>query len=123
MFLGQMLDAIVKKEPFNMSNGTQLREYHNIYDDLNAVKYLLSQNSAGVIQVNHGEVLSLKEIATSIFDSFNALHLLNIGSLNASEHEIMTKKFEPNKLLGTVKFRDSKQGIITDFNRLMEELR
>lgn len=120
MFLGQILRALLMKEEFKMSSGNQLREYHNIYDDLSAMQYLISQNTTGIVQVNHGEALPLREIATTVFNSFSALNLLKIGSLDTSKLEIMAKQFEPNKLLAPVKFCATMPGIIGDFNRLLE---
>jgi hypothetical protein len=121
MFLGQMFSALENKKRFQMSSGIQLREYHSIYDDISAAQYLLSQDANGVIQINHGEILSLKEIAISIFDSFNASDLLEIGSLKAPEYEIIERKFERLILLESVNFRATRPGIINDFQRLLEE--
>lgn len=119
MFLGQMFSALEKKELFKMSSGNQLREYHNIYDDIDAVQFLLSKNAKGVFEINHGETLSLVEIATSVFDFFKSRNLLKIGSLLTPEYEIIEKKFEPSKFLESVNFRATSQGIITDFQRLL----
>ena len=121
MFLGQILSALEKKVRFQMSSGIQLREYHNIYDDIGAVQYLLREEISGIIQINHGATLSLKEIAIFIFEAFNLSELLEIDSIEAPEHEIFEKKFEPLKLLESVHFRDTCPGIVNDLQRLLEE--
>lgn len=121
MFLGQMYQALKDKKVFNMSDGTQLREYHNVFDDLKAVQHLLNQNFSGVVQINHGEVLSLKEIAKSIFDSLNSINLLRIGTLSAPEHEVFAKHFQPTELLESIKFRPTTEGLIADFKRLLRD--
>lgn len=121
MFLGQMFSALEKQVAFEMSNGIQLREYHNIYDDIAAAQYLLNQDAKGVIQINHGESLPLREIAISVFDAFNSRDLLKIGSLKSPDFEIIEKRFEPPKRLETITFRETCPGIINDFQRLLEE--
>jgi nucleoside-diphosphate-sugar epimerase len=122
MFLGQMFSAVKNQEVFNMSSGTQLREYHHIYDDINAVQYLLRRDAKGIVQVNHGDSLSLAEIATSVFDFFNSLHLLEINSLATPEHEILRKEFEFNNLLEPINFRSTIPGIIGDFQQKFADL-
>jgi nucleoside-diphosphate-sugar epimerase len=119
MFLGQMYQALKDKKVFHMSDGTQLREYHNVFDDLKAVQQLLKQETDGVVQINHGEVFSLREIAKSIFDSFNSTNLLCIGTVSAPEHEVFVKHFQPNALLESIQFRPTIEGLITDFKRLL----
>ncbi len=121
MFLGQIYEALKEKRVFNMSDGNQLREYHNVFDDLNALQHLLNQNAHGVIQINHGEVLSLKEIAKSIFDSFNSTDLLRIGTLKAPKHEIFAKQFQPSEFLESIMFRPTTEGIVEDFKRLLRD--
>lgn len=121
MFLGQMFSALANKVEFEMSNGIQLREYHNIYDDIAATRYLLKHDAKGIVQINHGESLPLREIAISIFDAFNSRELLKIGALKSSEFEIIEKKFEPSKWVEPITFRETRSGIIADFQRLLEE--
>ncbi len=121
MFLGQMYQALKDKKVFHMSDGNQLREYHNVFDDLKAVQHLLKQETDGVVQINHGEVFSLREIAKSIFDSFNSTNLLCIGTVSAPEHEVFVKHFQPNALLESIQFRPTIEGLITDFKRLLRD--
>jgi len=45
MFLGQLVAALRKQQPFSMSAGRQLREYHHVDDIAGAVARLLSRSS------------------------------------------------------------------------------
>lgn len=121
MFLGQMFSALKKRAVFEMSDGIQLREYHNIFDDIAATQYLLNQDAKGIIQINHGQSLPLREIAISVFDAFNSRDFLKIGSLKSPDFEIIEKRFETPKLLEEITFRETCPGIIDDFRRLLGE--
>ena len=123
MFLGQIFQSLKTNEPFKMSAGNQLREYHYVYDDLKALQFLMDQEFSGIIQINHGEILSLKEIAFTLFKSFDALHLLKIGSLKTPAHEVIVKKFNPIGILESVEFKPTLPGLIDDFVRLLKESR
>jgi nucleoside-diphosphate-sugar epimerase len=119
MFLGQMLSALEKKSIFEMSSGLQLREYHHIDDDVNVFQDLLRRDASGIFEISHGETLSLKEIATAIFDAFDSRELLKIGALKTSEFEVTEKKFERPEWLNKAIFRKTCSGIIADFMRLL----
>jgi hypothetical protein len=119
MFLGQMFSALKQRKTFEMSNGMQLREYHNIFDDTAAVKYLLLQDARGIIQVSHGESLPLKEIAISVFNAFDSFPLLKIGSLKFPEFEVMEKLFLSFEWPESITFRDTCSGIVKDFQRFL----
>jgi dTDP-4-dehydrorhamnose reductase len=121
MFLSQMLQALKERKTFHMSRGNQLREYHDIQDDMVAIQLLLDLKTRGIVQLNHGETLSLKDLATTIFDYFNAQELLKIGSIDTPKHEITTKNFERNILFDSIQFRATKQGVINDFAKLLGE--
>ena len=118
MFLGQMYSAIQKKEIFHMSQGAQLREYHHIFDDLSALKYLLSINASGVFQINHGETVSLKTVAEYVFSEFQLSDLLQIGSLPQPILENFQIKFSPSSAFGNENFRLTLPGIV-DYFRLL----
>jgi len=81
MFLGQILRSLKFKKELKMSNGNQLREYHYIDDDILAIKKILDSNIYGVIELNHGNAIYLKDLATYIYSSFNSLPLLKIGAV------------------------------------------
>jgi nucleoside-diphosphate-sugar epimerase len=123
MFLSQVFNAISTKSRFQMSNGMQFREYHHIDDDLTALKFLLDQNYAGVIQLNHGEATTLKELAHSIFKDFGLLELLEIDKLKTPENEILRKEFIRNEIFQSILFRETRKGIHDYFKKLLNGAR
>lgn len=123
MFLGQMFSALANKREFEMSSGVQLREYHNIFDDIAAAQFLLEKNVQGILQINHGEALRLKDLATSVFDAFDASNLLKFGRKESSRYEITDEKYKPTEFLKPLNFRKTCPGIIDDFQRLLKKLK
>lgn len=81
MFLGQIFKSLVSRSEFKMSSGEQLREYHHLEDEVLAISKILETNVSGCINLTHGEPVSLKELASYIFESFNCSELLKIGEL------------------------------------------
>jgi nucleoside-diphosphate-sugar epimerase len=113
MFLGQLLDSIINKTEFKMSSGNQLREYHHVDDDSKAIMELLRQNITGKELISHGEAISLKELATSIFTEFDMLDKLRIGACEDRNKENYNIKYSKNINLNTLSFRNSIAGIIS----------
>lgn len=118
MFLGEMYSAIQKKEIFKMSLGEQLREYHHISDDLDVFKILLDVDASGVFEINHGEIISLKELAEYVFTSFELSNLLKIGTLPSPEQEIFRIEYTPSSHLKAANFRRTLPGIVEYFKLL-----
>jgi hypothetical protein len=118
MFLGQIYDAIKSGKAFRMSSGLQLREYHHIEDDLEALKHLLSIDTKGILQINHGISITLKDIATHLFSHFNSLELMKIGDVATPVQENFTRKFVVPESLKGIAFRNPLEGI-TDYFRLL----
>lgn len=119
MFLGQMFSAIQRREIFRMSSGNQLREYHHIHDDLNALKSLLNVNAKGVHEISHGETITLKGLAEYVFSNFELSDLLQIGTLPNPEQEIFQIEYTPSGLLRTENFRKTLPGVVEYFKLLM----
>jgi len=118
MFLGQMYSAIQKREIFRMSSGNQLREYHHIHDDLNALKSLLDVDAKGVHEISHGETITLKALAEYVFSNFELSNLLQIGTLPNPEQEIFQIEYAPSGLLKAENFRKTLPGVVEYFNLL-----
>ena len=115
MFLGQLLRSIRSKDLFHMTEGSQLREYHHMHDDLRAVAKLIDLDSIGIHQINHGDSFSLREIAEHVLGSFDASRLLRIGSLTASRTENFTFRFTRTANLQFIDFKPTLTGIVNDF--------
>lgn len=112
MFLGQILHALSLQVEFKMSPGNQLREYHHIDDVVQAIIHLLSLKQMGVVELNHGQALALKDLASHIFFSFGCLELLKIAALPEPPKENY-QAFTRSSFLGDQQFRDTLPAIIS----------
>jgi nucleoside-diphosphate-sugar epimerase len=115
MFLGQLLRAIKENSPFEMSEGRQVREYHHIHDDMKAVAELISQNSLGIHQINHGEAHSLRVIAEHILGAFGMQQLLHLGALPTPKDDNFNFRFSCSENLEHIQFRPTLSGLLGDF--------
>ena len=116
MFLGQMFAAIEKGQEFKMTDGLQLREYHHIDDDIQAIARIIDTKSYGIIEINHNEKLTLRSIAEFVFSEFNITSKLKLGELPNPSIELYTSG---NNLASETRqkgFRASLPGI-TDYLR------
>ncbi len=121
MFLSQIYIALMRKKQFNMSSGAQFREYHHIIDDLAALQLLLEQNCHGVRQINHGEAISLRDLAESIFGAYGLLELLKVDKLKLPDHEILQKKYVRDRALDSIYFRDTRVGVLKYLHEYQKE--
>jgi len=119
MFLGQILNCLKNDDKFCMSNGKQLREYHHIEDDVIAIDKIIQSEINGIIDLSHGNSLSLKKIAKSIFSYFKKDELLLIGRIPQPKEENYIYKFEKNPILSDIFFRDSIKNIILSLEKLL----
>jgi len=115
MFLGQLLRAIHNTSLFEMSQGSQLREYHHVFDDMEAIAELISMNSSGFHQINHGEPYSLKAIAEHILGGFGMQQLLSLGALPTPHGDNFDFHFTRPANLQHIQFRPTLSGIFKDF--------
>lgn len=121
MFLGQIYHALQNNCPFKMSSGEQLREYHHIEDDIHAIRLLLEANTRGVIELSHGNPLSLRDIAGFIFKAFNREKLLCVGALNIPIEENCTTVFQRHALLKKVNFRETLPEVVNYLQSCFKE--
>ena len=112
MFLGQIFNSLQNNSNFSMSNGNQLREYHNIEDDVIAIDKIIQAEIKGIINLCHGKSLSLKIIAKSIFSHFKKDELLLIGKIPQPKDENYVYKFKKNPIFNDMLFRDTVEDII-----------
>ena len=120
MFLGQLLRSIKETSPFEMSEGRQLREYHHIHDDMKAVVELVSQNSFGIHQINHGEPYSLRDIAEHLLGAFSLKQLLRLGTLPTPIDDNFNLHFARPENLQHIQFRPTLSGLLKDFQERLE---
>lgn len=119
MFLGQIAKSIIEKKPFTMSSGTQMREYHHIEDDIEVVLDLIQHQQCGVIEINHGIPIELKDLATSIYSHFDCLQYLNIDTRINQVDESRTSFYQGAVINSKYRFREQKNGIIAYLEELI----
>lgn len=112
MFLGQICDAIARGARFEMSEGNQLREYHHVDDEVMAVAQLLECGAGGVIELNHGQPIRLRDLAVHIFTAFGCLDRLAIGARPMAGPENLHTVFQRPRVLEGVQFRDTRASIV-----------
>lgn len=118
MFLGQIFSAISSRKIFHMSGGEQIREYHHIDDDAEAIRQLTKNKGGGLIDISHGQPEKLKNIAIQIFDHFNCNDLLQISAKISDEHDNREIVFERTKSLSNSLFRPTISNLIIWLERL-----
>lgn len=107
MFTGQMVAALATRSPFRMSPGNQLREYHHVDDEAQAILALASSSHRGVLNLNHGAPITLADLAHRTFEAFGALNLLCLGALPAPKNERFDVEYNRDPTLREFSFRDA----------------
>jgi hypothetical protein len=111
MFLGQIIDSVKNKTVFDMSDGRQLREYHHIFDDAVCISRNLNNDVRGVHNISHGEIFTLAEIASGIFQHFGCEELLKLDMINNARFDVRDKKYFVQST-SDCKFRPTMKGLI-----------
>ena len=112
MFLGQMLAAIRANEPFRMTSGRQLREYHHLADEAKAIRQIVMSAKSGVMDLSHGNPVELRAVAESVFLAFGKRDLLRVGSLPEPPDEVYERNLKPTEVVRHLAFRASLPAII-----------
>lgn len=111
MFLGQMLKAIQEGTDFKMTDGLQLREYHHVDDDIQALDGILAKENGGIVEISHNEKLTLRSIAEFVFSEFNIMSQLKLGELPSPEVEQYVLEMSQLPKKPIIGFRSSLTGI------------
>lgn len=112
MFLGQLASALRERQPFLMTQGRQLREYHHVDDDAAALVVLEKAGLHGIVDLSHGEPISLRGLAEGVFTAFGEGALLKIGALpEPADDNFAVVLARPASLL-TAGFRDAIGGVV-----------
>jgi nucleoside-diphosphate-sugar epimerase len=107
MFLGLMLNAVRAKQPFAMTLGRQLREYHHVNDEAAAIALLVETSVAGAVTLSHGQPVRLRCLAESVFEALGKPELLRVGALPEPVEENFEQIFTPPSELQDFKFRET----------------
>ena len=120
MFLGLVMEALRNDKPFAMTMGRQLREYHHVSDDAAAIRTLVEHANSGVMDLSHGQPVTLRSLAEGGFESAGKAHLLRLGVVPEPEQENFKRVFSRSSVLEGVMFRDSVTGVVEYIKTLME---
>ncbi len=120
MFLGLVTEALRNDKPFAMTMGRQLREYHHVSDDAAAVRTLVDHSDSGVVELSHGQPVTLRSLAEAVFESAGKGHLLRLGALPEPQQENFTQVFSRSSILEGVVFRDTVTGVVEYMKTLIE---
>lgn len=121
MFLGQMFRALISRSEFKMSPGTQFREYHHLDDEVAAIAKLLHFQVSGTTELSHGAPITLKDIATFVFDAFECPQMLKIAALPGPVDDNYRVSFSRTPALSDMVFRDTLPALV-DYLRVCEGL-
>jgi nucleoside-diphosphate-sugar epimerase len=116
MLVEQIFRAISQKSYFEMSSGLQVREYHHIDDEINALLKVMRSGVFGIVELNAGNAIQIKQLATEIFTEFGQLPLLRFNPELDSE-DVFNYFYEKSPYLADVSFRDPITGVIDYFNK------
>jgi nucleoside-diphosphate-sugar epimerase len=120
MFLGQILNALRRRAEFRMTAGLQLREYHHIDDEVAAVVALSQTAVKGAFTLSHGSPVSLKDLASYVFQAMDAKDLLHIGVLEAPIDDNYGLRFQRPALLEGYQFRETLPAVVAYLNAFLD---
>lgn len=112
MFLGQILDSIRFGREFHMSSGAQLREFHHLADETLAIRATLDSAVTGVFTVSHGNPITLRTVAETVYAAFNRNDLLKVNMFPDPKGENYSQKFLQAQQIQGVAFRPALPGIV-----------
>ncbi len=112
-FLGQLYESLRIRQPFEMSDGRQIREYSHVDDVSASFLALLRRKWSGDLScdLSTSTPIALGDLARAIFKRFDCEHLLRVGALPTTSAENIITRFakSPDWLLGQP--RDQIDGI------------
>jgi nucleoside-diphosphate-sugar epimerase len=103
-----------------MSSGRQLREYHHVADDAEALLTLMRMNMGGIVELSHGRPVMLKALAEAVFEAFGAASLVAVGALPDPPADNYAVAFHANPHLSEVHFRETLPHVILHLRSCLE---
>ena len=120
MFIEQLFRALSEKNELRMSSGDQIREYHHINDEIDAISKILRLELSGVFQVNAGNGLPIKDLAHGVVKAFGMPHLIKHDrALDGNDNS--TNLYMKDPVLSDVFFREPISGVTTYLKEKMKE--
>lgn len=119
MFLGQLYNSLKNESIFKMSPGNQLREYHHIDDEVEAIHTLINNNANGCFNLSHGQSVKLKDIANYIFKEFHLENILSIGAYPEPKDDNYGIISHRPAALNSIEFRDTLPNILIYLKKML----
>lgn len=127
LFLGMIWKAISTGTPFSMSSGRAIREYHHVddlvssFEAIRALAEAKNLNEGRVIELSHGQAVSLREIAAGIFGSLGRETLLRVGAIADRTGDNWDSHFDPSPESIYPASRPTISGLVEYFRGLLKE--
>ena len=110
MFIEQIFSALYKKSELKMSSGNQIREYHHVDDEVNAISKILDSGFCGIIQVNAGNAIPIKDLAHGVFNAFGFPQLIH-HDRSLDYDDVFSEPYMKEPMLSDVFFREPIAGV------------
>lgn len=117
-FVTILINSLKKNEPFNLTNGEQMRDFIFVDDVIDAYLCVLKNRrklpqGLTEFEVGSGEVVSLRKFVNIVKEVLSSESVLNWGVLPHRQGEIMFSRADNSKLkgLGWQKRTDLEEGI------------
>src|SRR5688572_3117043 len=114
MFLGQMIAALCRDMPFEMSHGHQIREYHHVRDVAGALLAILDSEwnfAAEPLVLSAGDPVRLADLARAVFAACGRPELLKVGAIAAALSENERVRFPRSDAAVLPFYRDPLVGV------------
>lgn len=119
MFLGSLYRCVSEGIALKMSSGKQLREFHHVDDDVEAISFLEQKGYKGIVNLNHGNVISLFEIAEGITKCFKDSGEIEAGFYPDPLSENYDVFFDLVSHENTLNFREATSSLVDIFKKLI----
>ncbi len=114
-FVGQIVSSLRTGNPFKMSHGRQLREYHladDISDLVVRTLHLDFPENSQAVKLSHGRPVRLCDLAQGIFKSFGMENQLEIGATPTRAEEVLELNWKCTPEPFTPPYRDAVAEIV-----------
>jgi hypothetical protein len=119
MFLGSLFRCVSEGIALKMSSGKQLREFHHVDDDIEAISFLEQQGYKGIVDLNHGNMISLFEIAKGVTKCFQESGEIEAGFYLDPGQENYHVVFDPLVIEKRLGFREPISSVVEIFRKLI----
>jgi nucleoside-diphosphate-sugar epimerase len=106
----QICEAITQKKQLRMSSGFQIREYHHVIDEVQALKRFILSLEFGIVPLNAGMPIQIRRLAQAVFDKFNLSDYL-VFDETLDSIDILQADYTKTPFLHDINFRNPIAGV------------